>query len=56
MASDQNPGDTESTLEFILITLCRALDFQPRQAAALLSNNNEFLMKICIKGIKRKYE
>ena len=32
------------------------MDFQPRQAAALLTNNNQFLMKICMKGIKGQHE
>ena len=36
----RDPGDTESTLEFILNTLCRALNMKPKQAAALLTNNN----------------
>lgn len=36
----KEPSQTESTLEFILNTLCRALSMKPKQAAALLTNNN----------------
>jgi hypothetical protein len=36
----KDPSQTESTLEFILNTLCRALNMKPKQAAALLTNNN----------------
>lgn len=40
MDCDKEPSQTESTLEFILNTLCRALGMKPKQAAALLTNNN----------------
>lgn len=58
MAMDINrdPGDTESTLEFILNTLCRALAMKPKQAAALLTNNNQFLTHCVVKGVKSRYE
>lgn len=36
----REPSDTESTLEFILNTLSRAMSMKPKQAAALLTNNN----------------
>jgi hypothetical protein len=40
MDISKDPSNTESTLEFILNTLCRALSMKPKQAAALLTNNN----------------
>lgn len=40
MNSEREPIDTESTLELILNTLCRAFQMKPKQAAALLTNNN----------------
>lgn len=52
----RDPGDTESTLEFILNTLCRALSMKPKQAAALLTNNNQFLTHCVVKGVKSRYE
>ena len=58
MAMDVNrdPSETESTLEFILNTLCRALSMKPKQAAALLTNNNQFLTHCVVKGVKGRYE
>ncbi len=32
--------DTESTIEFLLNTICIAFQMKPKQAAALLTNNN----------------
>jgi len=52
----REPSETESTLEFILNTLCRALDMKPKQSAALLTNNNQFLTHCVVKGVKGKYE
>ena len=40
MNAEREPVDTESTLELILNTLCRAFQMKPKQAAALLTNNN----------------
>lgn len=40
MDTNRDPSETESTLEFILNTLCRALNMKPKQSAALLTNNN----------------
>ena len=39
-------------MEFLLITLSRAFDLTPRQSAALLTNNNQYLVTACVKGIK----
>lgn len=56
MDVNREPGDTESTLEFILNTLCRALTMKPKQAAALLTNNNQFLTHCVVKGVKSRFE
>ena len=52
----RDPTETESTLEFILNTLCKALNMKPKQAAALLTNNNQFLTHCVVKGVKGRYE
>ena len=40
MNAEREIADTESTLELILNTLCKAFGMKPKQAAALLTNNN----------------
>ncbi len=52
----REPSETESTLEFILNTLCRALSMKPLQSAALLTNNNQFLTHCVVRGVKGNYE
>ena len=56
MDTEKDPSMTESTLEFILNTLCRALNMKPKQAAALLTNNNQFLIHCIVKGVKGRFE
>lgn len=56
MDTSKEPSQTESTLEFILNTLCRALSMKPKQSAALLTNNNQFLTHCVVKGVKGKFE
>lgn len=56
MDTQKEPSHTESTLEFILNTLCRALSMKPKQAAALLTNNNQFLIHCVVKGVKGRFE
>ena len=56
MDTSREPSETESTLEFILNTLCRALNMKPKQSAALLTNNNQFLTHCVVKGVKSRYE
>ena len=46
---------TESTLEFFINSLSKALDMRTRQVAALLSNNRKYLIQIASKGIKGDY-
>jgi hypothetical protein len=36
----------------ILVTLSKAFNLKPKQAAALLTNNNQYLVTACIKGAK----
>jgi len=36
--------DSESVLEFVLISLAHALGMKPKQAAGLLSNNHKYLV------------
>ena len=45
-------GDCDNSLELILITLSSAFQMNPKQAAALLTNNNQYLITACIKGVK----
>lgn len=56
MDTSLEPSDTESTLEFILNTLCRALGMKPKQSAALLTNNNQFLIHCSVKGVKGNFK
>lgn len=44
--------DCENSLELILVTLSCAFQMNPKQAAALLTNNNQYLITACIKGVK----
>lgn len=43
---------SETTLEFILLSLSKSLQIKPKQAAGLLSNNHKFLVHIAVKGMK----
>jgi hypothetical protein len=56
MNADREIVDTESSLELILNTLCKAFVMKPKQAAALLTNNNQFLIHSIVKGVKGRYE
>ena len=48
--------DTESVLEFVLVSLCKSLKIKPKQAAGLLTNNNQYLVHACVKGLKGNFE
>jgi hypothetical protein len=54
MALDASKSFEElsSSFELILITLSQAFNLKPKQAAALLTNNNQYLVTACIKGAK----
>ncbi len=56
MNAEREIVDTESSLELILNTLCKAFSMKPKQAAALLTNNNQFLIHSIVKGVKGRYE
>lgn len=47
--------NTNNSLEYLLVTLSRSFDLSPRQAAALLTNNNQYLITACVKGVKGGY-
>ena len=50
------PNETESSLELLLNTLCRSCEMKPKQAAALLTNSNQYLIHSVLKGIKGLYQ
>jgi hypothetical protein len=52
MDAQRTPDETECPLEFILNTLCRAFKMKPKQAAALLTNDNKYLIHCVVKGVK----
>lgn len=56
MNPDRDANETENTLEFLLNTLCRAFTMKPKQAAALLTNSNQYLIHSVVKGVKGKFE
>ncbi len=56
MDATKDPRKAESSLEMILITLCAAFNMKPKQSAALLTNNNEYLLHSVVKGLKGKFE
>jgi len=56
MDTSIKPSETESSLEFLLNTMCRAFQIQPRQGAALMTNNNEYLTLVCCRGVKGNFE
>jgi hypothetical protein len=56
MKVERDPEETESSLELILNLLCKAFAMKPKQAAALLTNNNQFLIHSIVKGVKGNYE
>ena len=51
-----DPNDTETVLEYILTTICQAMSLNPKQAAGLLSNNNKYLVHVCVKGVKGDFD
>jgi len=52
---NKNLQESESPLEFFILTLSRSLDMKPRQTIALLSNNRKYLIQIANRGIKGDY-
>ena len=47
--------ETESLLEFFVLSFCRAFKISPKLAAGLLANNGQLLAQILIKGLKRNF-
>ena len=45
-------AELESSFELVLVTLSQAFGLKPKQAEALLTNNNQYLVTACIKGAK----
>lgn len=52
VSESKDLGQTETLLEFFLLSLCKSLNIKIRQAAGLLSDNRKFLIQVCNKGIK----
>ncbi|CAG9318804.1 unnamed protein product [Blepharisma stoltei] len=48
--------ETETCLEFLIVSLCKCLQIIPKQAAGLLAQKGKLLSQIIIKGIKGKHE
>lgn len=54
--SEEKPlEESQSPLEFFIISLSKSINLKPRQAAALLSNNRKYLIQISNRGIKGDY-
>ena len=56
MDASKDPWKADSSLEMILITLCASLNMKPKQSAALLTNQNQYLLHSVVKGLKGKFE
>jgi hypothetical protein len=56
MDPNKKPNKCDSSLEVILNTLCRNFKMKPKQCAALLTNNNQYLMHAVVKGLKGNFE
>lgn len=56
MDPNKKPNKCDSSLEIILNTLCRNFKMKPKQCAALLTNNNQYLMHSVVKGLKGNFE
>lgn len=56
MDASKDPRKADSSLEMILITLCASLNMKPKQSAALLTNQNQYLLHTVVKGLKGKFE
>ncbi len=56
MDASKDPRKANSSLEMILITICASFSMKPKQAAALLTNSNQYLLHTVVKGLKGKFE
>ena len=48
--------ETESILELLLLTFCKAFHISPKMAAGLLTQKFKYLNQIMIKGLKGDYK
>lgn len=51
-----DPNEAVTVLEYILTTISQSMGLNPKQAAGLLSNNNKYLVHVCVKGVKGDFE
>ncbi len=49
---DKPFNQIESSLEFLICSISTAFELKAIQSAALLTNNNQYLIAACVKGIK----
>ena len=56
MSSSKDPTDTDSSLELLLNIMCKSFKMKPKQAAALLTNSNQYLLHSVVKGLKGNYD
>jgi len=56
MNSSKEPTDTDSSLELVLNVICKTFRMKPKQAAALLTNSNQYLLHSVVKGLKGNYD
>lgn len=49
---DKPFNEIESSLEFLICSLSVAFELKAIQSVALLTNNNQYLIAACVKGIK----
>lgn len=56
MSSSRDPTDTDSSLELLLNIMCKTFKMKPKQAAALLTNSNQYLLHSVVKGLKGNYD
>jgi hypothetical protein len=56
MNSAKEPTDTDSSLELMLNMVCKSFKMKPKQAAALLTNSNQYLLHSVVKGLKGNYD
>ena len=50
------PSKAKTTLEFMLLTLCRSFELKAKGAASLLANNNQKLLLMSMKGANGDYK
>lgn len=56
MNPQKEPTDTDSSLELLINLICKGFKMKPKQAAALLTNSNQYLLHSVVKGLKGNYE